>query len=60
MLKIYNLKDKPRYIEEVAMLTQKEWGQKDLSKEEFEQKVKNKIFKIFIFFFLFIFTFNLF
>lgn len=33
MLKIYNLKDKPRYIEEVAMLTQKEWGQKDLSKK---------------------------
>ena len=46
MLKIYNLKDKPRYIEEVAMLTQKEWGQKDLSKKEFEQKVKNKIIKI--------------
>lgn len=46
MLKIYNLKDKPRYIEEVAMLTQKEWGQKDLSKKEFELKVKNKIIKI--------------
>lgn len=46
MFKIYNLKDKPRYIEEVAMLTQKEWGQKDLSKKEFELKVKNKIIKI--------------
>ena len=46
MLKIYNLKDKPRYIEEVAMLTQKEWGQKDLSKKEFELKVKNKLIKI--------------
>ena len=46
MLKIYNLKDKTRYIEEVAILTQKEWGQKDLSKNEFEQKVKNKILKI--------------
>lgn len=46
MLKIYNLKDKPRYIEEVAMLTQKEWGQKDLSIKEFELKVKNKIVKI--------------
>ena len=46
MLKIYNLKDKPRYIEEVAILTQKEWGQKNLSREEFETKVKNKILKI--------------
>ncbi len=46
MLKIYNLKEKPRYIEEVSMLTQKEWGQKDLSKKEFELKVKNKIVKI--------------
>ena len=46
MLKIYNLKDKPRYIEEVAILTQKEWGQKNLSREEFETKVKSKILKI--------------
>lgn len=46
MLKIYNLKDKPRYIEEVAILTQKEWGQKDSSKKGFELKVKNKIVKI--------------
>lgn len=46
MLKIYNLKDKPKYIYEVAILTQKEWGKKDLSQKEFEQKVKNKILKI--------------
>lgn len=46
MLKIYNLKDKFQYIDEVALLTQKEWGQKDLSQKEFEQKVKNKILKI--------------
>ena len=46
MLKIYNLKDKPRYIDEVAILTQKEWGKKDLSSEEFNKKVKNKIMKI--------------
>ena len=46
MLKIYNLKDKTRYIEEIAKLTQKEWGQKDLSKEDFDLKVKNKILKI--------------
>ncbi len=46
MLKIYNLRDKEEYIDEVAILTQKEWGQKNLSKEEFERKVKNKILKI--------------
>lgn len=46
MLKIYNLKDKPKYIEEVATLTQKEWGQKNLSIGEFKAKVKNKILKI--------------
>lgn len=26
MLKIYNIKDKPEYIEEVAIITQNEWG----------------------------------
>ena len=46
MLKIYNLKEKPRYINEVAILTQKEWGQKGLSKKEFKIKVENKISKI--------------
>lgn len=43
MLKIFNLKDNTKYIEEVATLTQKEWGEKSLSKEEFELKVKEKI-----------------
>ena len=46
MLKIYNLKDKLKYIEEVAILTQKEWGKKNLSNEEFDLKIKNKILKI--------------
>ena len=46
MVKIYNIKDKINYIEEVAILTQKEWGKKNLSKEEFKLKVKNKIKKI--------------
>ena len=46
MLKIYNLKDKIKYIKEVAILTQKEWGKKDLTKEEFELKIENKILKI--------------
>lgn len=46
MLKIFNLKNNPEYIEEVATLTQKEWGEKSLSKEKFELKVKAKISKI--------------
>ena len=35
MLKIYNLKDKMKFVEEVAILTQKEWGQKN-----FENKIE--------------------
>lgn len=46
MLKIYNLKEKQEYILEVAILTEKEWGQKNLSKKDFKLKVKNKIIKI--------------
>lgn len=42
MLKIYNLKDKPKFIQEVAILTQKEWGKKGLSNIEFEKKIKTK------------------
>ncbi len=42
MLKIQNLKDRQEYIEEVARLTQSEWGEK----VNFEEKVKNKIQKI--------------
>ncbi len=42
MLKIKNLKDRQEYIEEVARLTQSEWGEK----VNFEEKVKNKIQKI--------------
>lgn len=46
MLKIYDLKQKPQYIEEISILTQKEWGEKNLSYEEFNLRVKNKILKI--------------
>lgn len=42
---IYNLKDKPEYIEEIALLTEKEWWRyKD--KEELEFKVKRKVDRI--------------
>ena len=40
---IYNIKKKPKFIKEVAILTQKEWGDKEISEKEFEIKVKNKI-----------------
>lgn len=46
MLKIYNIKDKKEYIKEVAELTQKEWGSKTNSIEEFNNKVYKKISKI--------------
>ena len=46
MLKIYNLKEKQEYIEEVATLTQKEWGQKNLNDIEFNIKVQTKIEKM--------------
>ena len=46
MLKIYNLKNKQEYIEEVSILTQSEWGKQGLLKEEFDLKVKNKISQI--------------
>ena len=46
MLKIYNIKDKQKYIKEVAILTQKEWGTKTNSVEEFNDKVDKKINKI--------------
>lgn len=47
MLHIYNIKDKPEYTEEVAMLTQKEWGDKNLSEDEFRIRVNKKINKIY-------------
>lgn len=46
MLKIYNLKDRQEYIEEVVILTQKEWGKSNLSENEFKNKILKKIEKI--------------
>lgn len=46
MLKIYNIKEKQEFLREVAELTQKEWGSKTNSKEEFEEKINKKISKI--------------
>ena len=46
MLQIYNIKDRPEFIKEVATLTQKEWGQTGLTEEQFNNKVNKKIEKI--------------
>ena len=46
MLKIYNIKEKQGFLKEVAELTQKEWGTRTNSKEEFEEKINKKVFKI--------------
>ncbi len=46
MLKIFNIKDKQEYIKEIAELTQKEWGSKCKSENEYKNKVSKKINKI--------------
>jgi len=43
MLKIYNIKEKLEYLEEVVILTRLEWGEKAESKEVFNNKVQTKI-----------------
>jgi len=45
-LKIYNVKEKDEFIREIAVLTQKEWGSKNLSEEEFNEKINKKVEKI--------------
>lgn len=46
MLEIYNINDKKEYLKEVAELTQKEWGSRTNSIEEFNKKIDKKINKI--------------
>lgn len=43
MLKIYDIREKLEYLEEVVTLTRLEWSNKNDSKEEFNNKVKEKI-----------------
>ena len=45
-MKIFDIKEKQEYLREVAELTQNEWGSKELSKQEYEEKVSLKIDKI--------------
>ncbi len=40
MLKIYHIQEKQEFLKEVATLTQKEWGQKNLTEKEFNKKIK--------------------
>ena len=46
MLKVFNIKDKLEYIDEVAELTQKEWGASTKTKEEYDTKIEKKKNKI--------------
>ena len=46
MLKIYNIKDQLNFIDEVSILTQKEWGKSNLSASEFDSKIRIKKQKI--------------
>ena len=46
MLRIFNIRERQEYLKEVAELTQKEWGKKGISEEEFDAKVNKKIEKI--------------
>jgi len=45
-MKIFNIKDKLEYIEEVAILTQNEWGKIKEGQAGFKEKVEYKIDKI--------------
>lgn len=45
-LKIFNIKDKQEFIEEVAILTEIEWGKEIGTPEEFDERVNRKIEKI--------------
>ena len=45
-LRIYNIKDKQEYIEEIANLSKKEWGNTNISPEEYKNSIINTINKI--------------
>lgn len=45
-MNIFNIKERLEYLEEVAILTQLEWGKPNLNEEEFKNKIIKKIQKI--------------
>ena len=42
-MEIYNLKDRPEFIREIAILEHNEWGEPDSSIDEFENNIDKKI-----------------
>ena len=46
MIKIYDIKERKEFLEEIAILTQRQWGNKQLSEDEYNLKIKKKIDKI--------------
>ena len=46
MLKIYNLEERQEYIKEIVILTQKEWGKRNLPSNEYENKIIKKVEQI--------------
>lgn len=45
-MEICNIKDRPEFIEEIAILTQNEWSKKCDTKKEYDEKIQKKIKKI--------------
>lgn len=45
-MEIFNIKDRLEFIEEVAILTQNEWGKKSINEDEYNDRIRNKIAKI--------------
>lgn len=43
MIKIYDIKERKEFLEEIAILTQRQWGNKQLSEDEYNLKIKKKI-----------------
>lgn len=46
MLKIYNLEERQEYIKEIVILTQKEWGKRNLDSNEYKNKIIKKVKQI--------------
>ena len=46
MIKIYDIKERKEFLEEIAILTQRQWGNKQLSEDEYNLKIKKKIDKM--------------
>ncbi len=45
MIKIYDIKERKEFLEEIAILTQRQWGNKQLSEDEYNLKIKKKLMR---------------